>query len=60
MDEVCRMVVVDDLSTGKLENLDHEATFHHISITQPTLPDVLNKEMPDLVFRLSAQSSVLL
>ena len=53
-----RVVIVDDLSTGKLKNLNHDATFHHMSITQPTFPDVLNRERPDLVFHLAAQSSV--
>jgi UDP-glucose 4-epimerase len=53
-----RVIIVDDLSTGKLKNLNHDATFHHMSITQPTFPDVLNRERPDLVFHLAAQSSV--
>ena len=58
VDENYRVIIVDDLSTGKLKNLNHDATFHHLSITQPTLPDVLNREKPDLVFHLAAQSSV--
>ena len=58
VEENYRVIIVDDLSTGKLKNLNHDATFHHLSITQPTLPDVLNREKPDLVFHLAAQSSV--
>ncbi len=58
VEENYRVIIVDDLSTGKLKNLNHDATFHHMSITQPTFPDVLNKERPDLVFHLAAQSSV--
>jgi UDP-glucose 4-epimerase len=58
VEENYRVVIVDDLSTGKLKNLNHQATFHHMSITHPSLPDVLNREKPDLVFHLAAQSSV--
>lgn len=58
VDEGFRVVIVDDLSSGKLKNLNHSATFHHMSINQPSLRDVLNRERPDLVFHLAAQSSV--
>jgi UDP-glucose 4-epimerase len=58
VDEGYRVVILDDLSTGKLKNLNHEATFHHLSIAQPTLMDVISRERPDLVFHLAAQSSV--
>ena len=58
VDENYRVMVVDDLSSGKLKNLNHRANFHHISITQPSLLDVLTREKPDLIFHLAAQSSV--
>ena len=58
VDENYRVIIVDDLSSGKLKNLNHRATFHHLSITQPSLLEVLNREKPDLVFHLAAQSSV--
>lgn len=58
VDEGYRVSIVDDLATGKLKNLNHHATFHHISITSPGLQDVFNREQPDLVFHLAAQSSV--
>ena len=58
VEENYRVVIVDDLSSGKLKNLNHDATFHHMSITQPALLDVINREQPDLVFHLAAQSSV--
>ena len=58
VDENYRVVIVDDLSSGKLKNLNYQATFHHMSITNPTLQDMLNREKPDLVFHLAAQSSV--
>jgi UDP-glucose 4-epimerase len=53
-----RVVVIDDLSTGKLKNLNPQATFYHIDITQPSVQDVFQKEEPDLVFHLAAQVSV--
>ena len=58
VDENYRVVIVDDLSSGKLKNLNHGAIFHHISITHPSLLDVMNREQPNIVFHLAAQSSV--
>ncbi len=58
LEEDYRVVIVDDLSSGKLKNLNQQGTFHHMSITHPSLNDVLNRERPDLVFHLAAQSSV--
>ncbi len=58
VDEGYRVIIVDNLDTGKLKNLNHDAVFHHVSITHPTLPAILEKEKPDLVFHLAAQSSV--
>ena len=53
-----RVVVVDNLSTGHLKNLNQTATFHHVDITDPALADVFQREQPDLVFHLAAQTSV--
>ena len=53
-----RVIIVDDLSTGKLKNLNHDATFYHLDITHSSLLDVFKRENPDLVFHLAAQSSV--
>ena len=58
LEEGFRVIIVDDLSSGKLKNVNHHATFHHMSITQPSLLDVFNREKPDLVFHMAAQSSV--
>ena len=58
LDEGFRTVIVDDLSSGKLKNVNQHATFHHMSINQPSLLDVFNREKPDLVFHMAAQSSV--
>ena len=53
-----RVVVVDDLSAGKLRHLNPGASFHHLDITQPSAADVFQWEQPDLVFHLAAQTSV--
>ena len=58
LEEDYRVVIVDDLSSGKLKNLNNHATFHHMSINQPTLMNVLDREKPDVVFHMAAQSSV--
>jgi UDP-glucose 4-epimerase len=53
-----RVVVIDDLSGGKLKNLNPAASFHHVDITQPSAAEVFQHEQPDLVFHLAAQTSV--
>jgi UDP-glucose 4-epimerase len=53
-----RVVVIDNLSTGKLKNLNPAATFRHADITQPAVADVFQQERPGLVFHLAAQTSV--
>ena len=58
LEEDFRVIIVDDLSSGKLKNVNHHATFHHMSITQPMLEEVFNREKPELVFHMAAQSSV--
>ena len=52
-----RVVTIDDLSTGKLKNLNPAATFHHTDITQPSVQEVFQREHPDIVFHLAAQVS---
>ena len=58
LEEGFRVVIVDNLGSGRLKNVNPHATFHHMSITQPSLLDVFERENPDLVFHMAAQSSV--
>ncbi len=58
LDRGDRVVVVDDLSTGKRENLDARADFREMSITDPGLDDVLKETRPALVNHHAAQASV--
>ena len=53
-----KVAVVDNLSTGKLKNLNPAATFYHTDITHSSVQDVFQREQPDLVFHLAAQISV--
>ena len=53
-----KVVVMDNLSTGKIKNLDSAAVFHHTDITQPAMGDIIQRERPDLVFHMAAQTSV--
>ena len=53
-----RVVVVDNLSSGKLRNINHAAIFHHGDITDRAVVEFIHREQPDLVFHLAAQTSV--
>lgn len=52
------VIVVDNLSSGKKENLNHEAKFYKLDIQSPKLADVFKKERPEYVFHLAAQINV--
>jgi UDP-glucose 4-epimerase len=53
-----KVIVMDDLSTGKIKNLKSDAVFHHTDITQPAMAEIIQREQPDLVFHMAAQTSV--
>ena len=53
-----KVVVVDDLSTGRLKNLNKAATFYHTSITQPSVEEIFEREQPEIVNHHAAQISV--
>jgi len=53
-----KVVVVDDLSTGKLENLNQAAQFHQFDIRDPGLEDIFQEEKPEMVNHHAAQASV--
>ena len=52
------VVVVDDLSTGRLSNLNPAATFYQVDIRSPRLAEVFEKERPDYVDHHAAQMDV--
>jgi UDP-glucose 4-epimerase len=52
------VVVIDDLSNGKMENVNKKAKFYKFDIRRKNLIDIFKKEMPDIVIHNAAQLSV--
>ena len=52
------MAVVDNLSSGQLRNVNHRATFYHAELNDVRLNQIVQRERPEFVFHLAAQSSV--
>lgn len=52
------VLVVDNLSTGKRENLNPKARLFHLDIRDPQLGDVIRAEKPDVVNHHAAQMDV--
>ena len=52
------VVVVDDLSTGKQENVNPEATFYEMDIRSEEVGKIMDKERPDVLNHHAAQISV--
>ena len=52
------VVVIDDLSTGRISNLNPMAKFYRIDIRSPQVRDVFESEQPDFVSHHAAQMDV--
>lgn len=52
------VAVIDNLSTGKIENLNLEAVFYNIDICDSKVKEIFKKEKPEIVFHLAAQIDV--
>ena len=52
------VVIIDDLSMGRLENIPEGAKFHQIDITEPVIDKIFEREKFDIVFHLAAQMDV--
>lgn len=53
-----KVVVIDNLSTGRKENLNKEARFYQLDITDKKIEAVFKKEEFDYIFHLAAQIDV--
>lgn len=53
-----KVVVVDNLSTGRVSNLNPNAVFYQMDIRSPQLAEVFKKERPDIVNHHAAQMDV--
>jgi len=49
-----KVIVVDNLSTGKKENLNKKAKFYKIDICSPKIPQIFKKEKSEIIFHLAA------
>ncbi len=58
IEENYKVVVIDNLSTGKKKNLNKKARFYKINICSKDLADVFKKEKFDYVFHFAAQIDV--
>jgi UDP-glucose 4-epimerase len=53
-----KVVVIDNLSTGKKENINKKAKFYKIDICSPRIREIFKKEKPKICFHLAAQINV--
>lgn len=53
-----KVVVIDNLSTGRKENLNPKAKFYKIDICSPKISQIFKKEKPEAVFHYAAQANV--
>lgn len=52
------VIIIDDLSTGKKENINPQARFHHIDIRDKGMKAIFEKERPEIVNHHAAQMDV--
>ena len=52
------VVVVDNLSTGKAENVNPKAMFYQVDICSPELAEIFDRERPELVNHQAAQTVI--
>jgi UDP-glucose 4-epimerase len=52
------VVIVDNLSSGKIENVNPAATFYKVDILGPEIGEIIQREQPELISHFAAQISV--
>jgi len=53
-----QVVVVDNLATGKKENLNHKAKFYEVDICDSKISQIFEEEKPEVIFHFAAQIDV--
>jgi len=53
-----KVIVIDDLSTGKKELVNKKASFYKVDICSPKISKIFKKERPQTVFHLAAQVDI--
>jgi len=48
-----KVVVVDNLSTGRKENLNSQAKFYKVNIADPKIEEILEKEKPEIIYHFA-------
>jgi len=56
--EGAEVVIVDNLSTGRKENLNSQAKFYEINIADPAIEKILEEEKPEIIYHFSFYVSV--
>ncbi len=50
--------IIDDLSTGRKENINSKAKFYHLDMADPAVARIIKKEKPEIVFHLGFNTNV--
>jgi UDP-glucose 4-epimerase len=53
-----QVAVLDDMSSGKRENLNPKATFYQVDVRDPGVADVMRRERPEVLCHHAAQMDV--
>jgi len=53
-----KVIIIDDLSSGKIENVNKKSVFYNKSILDSDLLDLFKKENIEVIFHLAAQKNV--
>lgn len=53
-----KVVIIDNLSSGKKENLNPKAKFYKVDIRSKKMEEIFKKEKPDAVFHYAAQIDI--
>ena len=53
-----KVVVIDNLSNGRKENLNPQAKFYKIDVRNPKIFQIFESEKPEVIFHLAAQAIV--
>ena len=53
-----KVIIADNLSTGRLENVNKKAKFYKLDINDPAFENVFKKEKPEIVYMLAFNTNV--
>ncbi len=48
-----KVVIVDDLSTGRRENLNPKAIFYELNLADPEIENIMDREKPEIIFHFA-------